>query len=185
MGTEIIEKPLPKPTSEDYVNAKLLETLVEAQLAIEFLDRGLVRNAAGKAFQAWRALLTALLRLEFDKLLQVVRSEEERKWLMSKAVPRVPITRMVRLSQMLEEIGYSGISPATDTALNLHDYQRNGPDPDMAVSKYRDREEAAVDIKLLINELVRRIEELKPKIKWGDELENALKVLREELHKTG
>ena len=69
MNTKIIEKPLHKPTSEDYVKARLLETLVEAQLALEFLGRGLVRNAAGKAFQAWRALLTALLKLEFDKLL--------------------------------------------------------------------------------------------------------------------
>jgi hypothetical protein len=42
----------------------------------------------------------------------------------------------------------------------------------MAVSKYRSREEAAVDVKLLVRELVRRVEELKPRVKWYDELEN-------------
>ncbi len=50
MNTEALEKPLPKPTTEDYVNARLLEALIEARLAIEFLSRGgLVRNSAGKA----------------------------------------------------------------------------------------------------------------------------------------
>ena len=94
---------------------------------------------------------------------------------------KVPITRMVRLSQMLEEIGYSGISPAMDTALNLHDYQRNGPDPDMAVSKYRNREETATAVTELLKELTRRVEELKPRIRWNNELENTLKTLKTEL----
>ncbi|GAB6947441.1 PaREP1 family protein [Vulcanisaeta sp. JCM 16161] len=138
----------------------------------------LVRDAAGKAFQAWRALLAALLRLELDKLIQVARTEEERRWLMERAVPRIPTSRMKMLSQMLEEIGYYGLSFATAIALELHDYQYNGPDPDLALSKYRDRQEAAIDIKLLIKELVNRVEELKPRTKWSDELENTLNELR-------
>ncbi|WP_054850444.1 PaREP1 family protein [Vulcanisaeta sp. JCM 14467] len=185
MCAETIEKPLSKPTSEDYVNARLLESLVEASLAVKFLEDGLVRNAAGKVFQAWRALLAALLKLELDKLLKLVRSDEERQWLINRAVPRVPTSRMKALSQMLEEIGHRNMSAWTSIALDLHDYQHNGPDPDMAVSKYRNREEAAIDIKLLINELVRRVEELKPKVRWGDELENALKTLREGLGRVG
>mgnify|MGYP001770672409 CR=1 FL=1 len=178
MNSETLEKPLPKPTTEDYVNARLLESLVEASLAVKFLEDGLVRNAAGKVFQAWRALLAALLRLELDKLLKLARSDEERKWLINRAVPRVPTSRMKALSQMLEEVGHRGISAWTSIALDLHDYQYNGPDPDMAMSKYRSREEAAIDIKLLINELVKRIEELKPRIKWSDELERALAELK-------
>ncbi|MGC9180928.1 MAG: PaREP1 family protein, partial [Vulcanisaeta sp.] len=148
---------------------------------IRFLRDGLVRKAAGKAFQSWRALLAALLRLELDKLVQIAKTDEERRWLRERAVPRVPTSRMKALSQMLEDVGYGGLSAWTDKALNLHDYQYNGPDPDMALSKYRNREEAAVDVKLLVKELVRRIEELKPKLKWSDELENALRTLKEEL----
>ncbi|ADY01278.1 PaREP1 domain containing protein [Vulcanisaeta moutnovskia 768-28] len=180
MDTETLENPLPKPSTEDYVNAWLLESLVEASLAIRFLKDGLVRNAAGKAFQSWRALLAALLRLELDKLMQIAKTDEERRWLRERAVPRVPTSRMKALSQMLEEIGYDGLSAWTSTALDLHDYQYNGPDPDMALSKYRGREEAAYDIRLLINELIRRIEELRTRIKWSDEIENALRALKEE-----
>ncbi|MGC8543477.1 MAG: PaREP1 family protein [Vulcanisaeta sp.] len=178
MNTEILEKPLPKPTSEDYVGVRLLESLIEARLALEFLNKGLVRNAAGKAFQSWKAFLAALLRLELNKLVQMARSDEERQWLINKAVPRIPTSRMKALSQMLEEIGYPRISFSTSTALDLHDYQYNGPDPDMALSKYRNREEAAYDIRLLINELIRRIEELRTKIKWNNDLENALNELK-------
>ena len=181
MGVEILEKPLPKPTSEDYISARLLEALTEANLALEFLSKGFVRNAAGKAFQAWRAFLASLLRLELDRLLKIVKSDEERRWLMERAVPRVPTGRMKALSQMLEEAGHPGISLGTALALDLHDYQYNGPDPDMAVSKYRSRGEAAVDVKMLVRELVRRVEELKPRVKWGDELENALKMVKEAL----
>lgn len=49
MDLEALEKPLPKPSTEDYIAARLLEALIEAKLALEFLGRGLVRNAAGKA----------------------------------------------------------------------------------------------------------------------------------------
>ncbi len=179
MSTETIEKPLPKPTTEDYVSARLLEALVEAYLAIRFLSEGLVRNAAGKAFQAWRAFLAALLRLELNNLLKVAKTEEERRWLMDKAVPRVPTTRMVALSQMLEEVGYVGLYFTTSAALDLHDYQYNGPDPDMALSKFRNREEAAKAAMELIKELTRRIEEVKTRVKWGgSDLEEALSELK-------
>ncbi len=178
---EALERPLPKPTTEDYVGARLLEALVEATLALNFLRSGLVRNAAGKAFQAWRALLAALLRLELGKLIQMAKSDEERRWLVDRAVPRVPTGRMKALSQMLEEVGHGGLSAWTAVALDLHDYQYNGPDPDMALSKYGSRGEAAADVRLLAKELIKRIEELKPRVKWSDELEDALKTLKEAL----
>ena len=181
MDVEVLEKPLPKPTAEEYVAARLLEALVEARLALRFLKEGLVRNAAGKAFQAWRALLAALLRLEMDKLLQKAKTEEERKWLAERAVLRLPTTRMKALSQMLEEIGHVGVSPWTDKALDLHEYQYNGPDPDLAASMYRSRGEAARDVELLAAELARRAEALKARAKWSADLEEALEALKEAL----
>jgi hypothetical protein len=87
MAVEVVERPLLKPSDEGYVEARLLEALVEARLALRFLEEGLTRNAAGKAFQAWKALLATLLRLELDKLKALAGTEEERRWLESKAVP--------------------------------------------------------------------------------------------------
>jgi hypothetical protein len=182
MSAESLEKPLPKPSTEDYVVARLLESIVEAKLALDFLSRGLIRNASGKAFQSWKAFITALLRLELSKLLEIT-SREDKEWLVKKAVPRAPTTRMKWLSQLLEQVGHDDISVWTDKALNLHDYQYNGPDPDMALSKYRNREEAAYDIIKLVNEVAKRTEGLKERIKWSPELEKVLKELEEMISK--
>jgi hypothetical protein len=181
MAVELVERPLPKPSDEGYVAARLLEALVEARLALRFLEEGLTRNAAGKAFQAWRALLAALLRLELERLKALVKTEEERRWLESTAVPRVPTTKMVALSLMLEKAGHEGISLWTDRALLLHDYQYNGPDPDMALSKFGSREEAVEYVLRLAGEVARRVEALRGRIKRPDELDKALAELRGDL----
>jgi uncharacterized membrane protein len=112
VAVEVLERPLPKPSDEGYIEARLLEALAEARLALEFLERGLTRNAAGKAFQAWKALLAALLRLELERLKALARSEEERRWFESKAVPRVPTGKMVSLSLMLERAARGGVKRA-------------------------------------------------------------------------
>jgi len=176
-----VERPLPKPSSEGYIEARLLEALWEAGLALEFLERGLTRNAACKAFQAWKALLAALLRLELERLKALAKTEEERRWLESRAVPRVPTTRMKELSRLLEEAGHEGIPLVTALALDLHDYQYHGPDPDMALSKYTTRKSAAADVLVLLKELARRVETLRSRVKWTEELEKALEEVRRTL----
>jgi hypothetical protein len=181
MVVELVEKPLPKPSDEGYIEARLLEALGEARLALRFLEEGLTRNAACKAFQAWKALLAALLRLELERLKAVAKTEEERRWLESRAVPRVPTAKMKELSRLLRDVGHEGITAWTAVALNLHDYQYHGPDPDMALSKYATRESAAADVVELLQELAQRIEALKGRIKWGDELEKALEEVRRAL----
>jgi len=178
---ELVERPLPKPSSEGYVEARLIEALGEARLALEYLERGLTRNAACKAFQAWKAFMAALLRLELERLKALAKTEEERRWLESRAVPRVPTTKMKELGRLLEEAGHYGISAWTAVALDLHDYQYHGPDPDMALSKYATRKSAAADALLLLKELARRLEALKSSIKWTEELEKALEEVKKAL----
>jgi hypothetical protein len=178
---KLVERPLPKPSSEGYVEARLLEALGEARLALEYLERGFTRDAAGMAFHAWKALLAALLRLELERLKALAKTEEERRWLESRAVPRVPTTRMKELSRLLEEAGHEGIPFVTALALDLHEYQYHGPDPDMALSKYTTRESAAADALLLLKELARRVETLKSRVKWTEELEKALEEVRRTL----
>jgi hypothetical protein len=176
-----VERPLPKPSDEGYIEARLLEALGEARLALEYLERGLTRNAACKAFQAWKALLAALLRLELERLKALAKTEDEKRWLESRAVPRVPTTRMKELSRLLKEAGHEGFPFVTALALDLHDYQYHGPDPDMALSKYTTRGSAAADVLLLLKELARRLETLKSRIKWTEELEKALEEVKKAL----
>jgi hypothetical protein len=178
MAVELVERPLPKPSGEGYIEARLLEALGEARLALEYLERGFTRDAAGMAFHAWKALLAALLRLELEKLKALARSEEEKRWLESKAVPRVPTTRMKELSRLLKEAGHEGITAWTAVALDLHDYQYHGPDPSGELSKYATRESAAADVVELLQELVKRVEALKGRVRWSDELEKALEEVR-------
>jgi hypothetical protein len=178
MVVELVERPLPKPSSEGYIEARLLEALGEAKLALEYLERGFTRDAAGMAFHAWKALLAALLRLEQEKLKALAKTEEERKWLESKAVPRVPTTRMKELGRLLEEAGHYGISAWTAVALDLHDYQHHGPDPDTALSKYTTRQSAAADALLLLKEPARRVEVLKGRVSCTEELENSLEEVK-------
>ncbi len=173
-----MERSLPRPNDAAYVEARLLEALAEARLALEYLKRGLTRNAACKAFQAWKAFMAALLRLELEKLKAVVKTEEEKRWLESRAVPRIPTAKMKELSRLLKDVGHEGITFVADKALDLHEYQYHGPDPDMTLSKYTTRESAAADVVELIQELTKRIEALKGRIKWGDELERALEEVR-------
>jgi hypothetical protein len=142
------------------------------------LEEGLTHNAACKAFQAWKALLAALLRLELGKLKALARTEEEKRWLESKAVPRVPTSRMVVLSLLLEKAGHEAVAAWTSLALDLYDYQYHGPDPDIALSKFRNREEAAEYTRRLAAEVARRVEALRGRVKWTDELEKALGEVR-------
>jgi len=176
-----VERPLPRPSDAVYVEARLLEALGEARLALEYLERGFTRDAARMAFHAWKALLAALLRLELEKLKALASSEDERRWLESKAVPRVPTTRMKELARLLRDVGHEGITFVTALALDLHEYQYHGPDPDMALSKYTTRESAAADVVELLQELVRRVEALKGRVRWSDELEKALEEVRRAL----
>jgi len=177
MVVELVERPLPKPSDEGYVEARLLEALGEAKLALEYLERGLTRNAACKAFQAWKALLAALLRLELEKLKALAKTEE-RRWLELRAVPRVPTTKMKELSRLLRDVGHEGITAWTAVALDLYEYQYHGPDPDMALSKYATRESAAADVVELLQELTRRVEALRGRVRWSGELEKALEEVK-------
>ncbi|MEM1597649.1 MAG: PaREP1 family protein [Pyrobaculum sp.] len=169
----VVEKPLPKPSAVEYASARLLEALAEALLALRFLEEGLVRNAAGKAFQAWRAVLATLLQLELDKLKALAKDEEEKRWLEARAVPRVPTTMMIPLSQRLEEAGHRGVLHVTATTLDLHDY--HGPDPDMVLSKYRTREEAAYAVAAVARAVAEYAEALKARVKWTEEREKTLR----------
>jgi len=185
---QLLDKPLPKPweNPEMYAQIRVLEAILESRLAIEFLEKGYTRNAAGKVFQAWKALLASLLVLERDKILQKLTKIEDRKWF-EKIILRIPSSKLKIISQLLEDIDYSGITHKTATALDLHDYQYHGPDPTGEVSKYPNRESAAKDIMLMIYEILEFLRKyVKNKLGklWIDEFDKEIENLYKSLHKS-
>jgi hypothetical protein len=88
---------------------------------------------------------------------------------------------MKELGRLLEEAGHYGVSAWTDKALDLHDYQHHGPDPDAVLSKYVTRGEATADVLLLTQELLRRVEALEGRARQTEELEKALEEARRAL----
>jgi hypothetical protein len=178
MVVELVEKPLPKPSTRAISRLGFLRPWARRGWRWS-IWRGASRETPRvRPSRPGRRFMAALLRLELEKLKALAKTEEERKWLESKAVPRVPTTKMKELSRLLKEAGHEGITAWTALALDLHDYQYHGPDPDMALSKYTTRESAAADVVELLQELLRRVEVLKGRVSWTEELEKSLEEVK-------
>ena len=65
---------------EDPIKKKISDAICEALMAKELLKEDKVRNAVGKAFQAWKDLISALLFLKKDEVLKLLKDERQRKW---------------------------------------------------------------------------------------------------------
>ncbi len=146
---------------EKYRETRLLEARYEVELARKFLEEDLVRNAAGKVLQAWKALVAALLVEKVSELEKYfpgyVRLRNGRKvkrayWILA----IVPTTRLKQLTSLLDREIYL----LTEIALSLHEFQYNGPDREGVLSRYVDEEIAKKDITMLIDEIEQRIQKL-------------------------
>ena len=122
---------------DDIGKARLREATAELELAEKFLNDGLIRNAAGKAFQAWKSYMSYL----------AIRNKDIFNFSGYKRVNRnVRVLRndwvlAIMPTNMLMEVAgkLAGRVPSvvelTSTALLIHEYQYNGPDPTGVVSK--------------------------------------------------
>ena len=127
--------------TSQYIRLRLEEALREAELALKFLEQGLHRNAEGKAFQAWKALLAAAAARHKEEMARrytgAVRDKTGR--LRSRAdmvIALMPTTRMREVASALEEAYGKELIHLTDIALNLHEFRYNGLDPEGVVSRY-------------------------------------------------
>ncbi|MGC8972923.1 MAG: PaREP1 family protein [Thermoproteus sp.] len=152
---------LPKPWLDParYKEVRLKEALYEAEIAERFLETGLVRNAAGKAFQAWKALVAAFASDKLEDLKKAfpgykrLRGQRRR---VERALWIVAVMPTSRLKIVAQLVG-GDVDLYTNLALLLHEYQYNGPDAEGVLSVYQSDESAARDVaKLLakIKELV-------------------------------
>jgi len=146
---------LPKPwfNLEAYKKIRLEEARFEVEIAEKFLQEGLVRNAAGEVFQAWKSLLAALLTDKRDVLVKKYpkkkslgrRKIEFADWI----IAVVPTSYMEELSLILGK----ELNLLTEKALSIHEYQYNGPDKEAILSPFRSDEIAAENIRILVDEI--------------------------------
>ena len=125
-----------------------------------------MRNAAGKAFQGWKAALAAAAALNREIVAERfrgrVRTRDGR--LVGRAdwvIAVMPTGLMRTVAQALETVYGFEVVALTDVALNLHEYQYNGPDPTGVLSRYTDPAFAKADIRRLAIEDRRFAEKLR------------------------
>ena len=152
-----------------YVEIRLQEVAAEAELALRFLEEGLHRNAAGKAFQALKAALAAAAALARDELLrryrgrvaaQVGAEVELADWL----IALMPTGRMWEVARILRQIYGDVVVLLTALALNLHEVQHNGLDESGILSKYSTLQQVKEDIKELAQRTAQFTEALRQRL---------------------
>jgi len=169
---ERAKEKLEEPIKEDFISKKVQDALLEAFLAKKLAEDGLIRNACGKAFQAWKDLISALLYLKKDEIMKLL-NEDQRKWFLEKGI-YAPSSRLKPLSVLLEKVGIRDISAWNDKALSLHTYQYHGPDPEGLWGGPVDKEDAKEHLELLLNKFREYVKEY-----FSDYLDEELKeVLR-------
>jgi hypothetical protein len=154
---------LPKPWFDiiGYKRTRIEEAAYESKIAEEFVKEGLLRNAAGKAFQAWKALLGAML---VDKREELLRKYPGKKKLRGRKVVEfadwliavIPTSYMEELSLLLGK----DINLVTKLVLAVHEYQYNGTDKDTILSPFRTDEIAKENILNLLDEIKSRLQKL-------------------------
>jgi hypothetical protein len=145
--------------ASQYVKLRLEEAAVEAGLALKFLEQGLHRNAAGKAFQAWKALLAAAAARHRELVAKRYPGAVRDKTGMLRVradmvIALMPTARMREVASALEGVYGRELLHLTDLALNLHEFQYNGLDPEGAVSRYTSLEDVEKDIRYLAEKTV-------------------------------
>jgi len=151
--------------TSQYIKLRLEEALQEAELALKFLDQGLHRNASGKVFQAWKAMISAAAAKNRELIARhytgVVKDRTGR--VRSRAdiiIALMPTIRLREVASMLEEVYGRELIHLTDVALNLHEFQYNGLDPEDIVSRYTNLNDVEKDIKYLAEKTIEWVKRL-------------------------
>ena len=161
MDTEL-EKPW--RDLDRYIEGRLMEARYEAELALKFLEAGLYRNAAGKAFQAFKALPAALAARHRDSLVQkyagVRRLRDGRRveyvdWL----IAVVPTSLMLEFARDLAAFEGGELVNYANIALNLHEFQYKGLDRSGVLSRYARLDSVEEDVRALAGYVMGRVPE--------------------------
>jgi len=162
----VFELEKPWRDSQKYLEGRWMEAAYEADLAIRFLEAGLYRNAAGKAFQAFKALLAALAVKYRDALAQ--RYPGWRRLKSGKAVEAVdwaiavmPTGLTLEVARDISQLAGRELLHYVNVALNLHEFQHNGLDRSGVLGRYTRLESVAEDVKTLVQYVREAVERLR------------------------
>ncbi|BDR92930.1 PaREP1 family protein [Vulcanisaeta souniana] len=125
-----------------YIEARRAEASAEVRLALRLLVEGYTRNAADKAFQAFKSLLAALAGERREELRNSIKNVD-------KVIAYMPTSMIRDVGKLL------GLEKESLLALALHQYQYNGVDPEGIMNIYTSRDAAVKDICNLLNSVVR------------------------------
>jgi hypothetical protein len=162
----------PKINRAAYVRARLLEVLSDLSIGINMWLAGSTRNAAGKVFSAVKALASALVTKNLDKL-------STNEWYLKRGYA-APTHALRGISIDLAKLGYADIEGLVDKALLLHGYQYNGFDPDLSV--YKTKDEVLHDIIIVIETILRNVKDWF-RDEWGPDLDRLYAMVESELKK--
>jgi len=132
-------------------------------------SESLHRNAAGRAFQAWKAALAAAAALARDELLRRYRGKvatregaevELADWL----IALMPTGKMWEVARNLRQSYGDVVVLLTALALNLHEVHHNGLDESGVLSKYSTLQQVEEDIKELAQRTAQFAETLKQRL---------------------
>ena len=169
-----------RTVKKEYVEARVIEALDDLYLALLLWKEGRTRNAAGKAFNAVKALLSALVVSNGEKLVKLAKDEKQREWIERKA-HTVPTHSMNTIAEMLNDVGID-LTDLVNRALHLHGYQYNGFEPDF--SKYSSKEEVLRDLVRVVRGTKDAVEKYFPRYVLK-ELGQKVEILLEELSGSG
>ncbi|MDT7862567.1 MAG: PaREP1 family protein [Saccharolobus sp.] len=162
-----------KADPKSYIYVKVMESLVESKLALEMLRKGMITNASSKAFIAVKAIVSALVVKNFDKIIQL-KSEKEKDWY-ERVGYSAPTTGLIGISYDLAKIGYD-VQLIVKTGLLLHSFSYNGFDPNFV--NYKDKDEVEKDIITIVEFIKSNIKKYFEVI-WDEKLESKLNELNE------
>lgn len=162
-----------KADPKSYVYVKVMESLVESKLALEMLRKGMITNASSKAFIAVKAIVSALVVKNFDKIIQL-KSEKEKDWY-ERVGYSAPTTGLIGISYDLAKLGYD-VQLIVKTGLLLHSFSHNGFDPNFV--NYKDKDEVEKDIITIVEFIKSNIKKYFEVI-WDEKLESKLNELNE------
>ena len=159
-----------------YIKIRVAESLQDITLALKMYREGFTRNAAQRAFMAWKAMISALTVMNLDKL---PRNEEERKWY-HRVGYKAPKAGLRWLADRLEDIGYQDykLTHITSTALALHRYAYHGLAE--GESDYISKEDVMSSIMRLARDMLPIVVKLF-KTYWDEGLEVYYEIAKKEL----